>query len=236
MRRDRKVSNLMVPVDGKTKIGYWFWNLVNHLVIAKHFRKFEVVGFENIPANGPFILVANHSSRWDGLVIQRILNRRANYMVSPNEMHGLQGAAVMSVGAFPSHPKLDPIGFAERQILSGEPVVVFPEGNVFYDGTIHKFKLGVARIASSVAEKGRELAIVPVYIDYSFDRGHFVKVVIGSPIWTSEFANRFQPQSRDGQVELTERMFNTVVALKDGNAERLSSPNEHQPESLRCSA
>ncbi len=233
MRRDRKVSNLMKPVDGKTKIGYWFWNVVNHLVTAQHFRKFEVVGAENIPLNGPFILVANHSSRWDGPVVQRILNRRANYMVAPKEMEGLQGAAVMSVGAFPSHPKLDPIGFAERQICSGEPVVVFPEGNVFYDGVVHKFKLGVSRIAFNVAAKGRELAIIPVYIDYSCDRGHRVKVLIGSPIWTSEFSNRFQMQSRDGQIELTDRMFERVIALRDGSQQSLALPKE---DSLRCTA
>ena len=91
--------------DGKSFYGYPFWNTVNRMVVNTHFHSAYLTGLDNLPESGPFLLIANHSSRWDGPVVQYILNRRANYMVSPNEMKGIQKPAVLSVGALLIRPQ-----------------------------------------------------------------------------------------------------------------------------------
>lgn len=233
-------SRLALPRDGKTLLGYIFWNLINRIIIAFHFRgKIAVEGAENIPLSGPFVLIANHSSRWDGPLVQHILNRRANYMVSPNEMKGLQGAAVMSVGAFPAHPRLNPVGYAIQQLQSGEPVVVFPEGNVFYDGVIHPFKTGVAKIALHSQKSQFDISFIPLYIEYGKKgNGYTAKAKIGKPIHAQQLPAN-EGDLKEAQKAISERLFDHVGALRDGkstvplNRQRV---RDTEPEELRCSA
>ncbi|MBZ0185154.1 MAG: 1-acyl-sn-glycerol-3-phosphate acyltransferase [Candidatus Obscuribacterales bacterium] len=183
-----------LPEDGKSFFGYPFWNEVNKLAVAVHFVSVKIFGKENLPSPGkePFILVANHSSRWDGPVVQRLLDRKANYMVSPNEMVGLQGAAVKSVGAFPASPKYDLVGHFMRQLKGQEPIVVFPEGNVFYDDFVHPFKKATARIALLGAQEGLPVSIVPVGIAYSQSRGPGAAIAIGEPIPVGGYLELFE--------------------------------------------
>ena len=133
--------------DCKDPVSFFLLSLLAKLVIALHFKKVDIRGKENLPATGPFICIANHSSRWDGPTLGRIIDRPANFMVSPNELQGLQGFLLSRVGAFPAHPKLDFVSHVMQQFKKGEPFVIFPEGNVFYDGHTHPFKKGIARIA-----------------------------------------------------------------------------------------
>ena len=65
-----------ILVDRKNWLTYMFWSLVNVILIAIRFKNFQIIGKENLPETGPFILVANHTSRWDGLLVYAI-NRYA---------------------------------------------------------------------------------------------------------------------------------------------------------------
>lgn len=224
-----------LPKDGKTWLGFIFWNLINKLIIAFHFRgRIAIEGAANIPASGSFLVIANHSSRWDGPVVQHILNRRANYMVSPNEMRGLQGSAVMSVGAFPAHPRLNPVGYSVQQLHAGEPVVVFPEGNVFYDGVTHPFKTGVAKIVLQCREDQYDLPIVPMFIEYAKDGNRFsAKIRIGKSIVQNDLPVK-ETNPKEAQRALSLKLYEKVVSLRDG----YETVVEECPEEveLRCSA
>ncbi len=167
--------------DNKSFLRFTFWNFVNQIVMRIHFKKISVIGKQNLP-EGAFILVANHSSRWDGLSVQFLLNRRANYMVSPNEMNGLQGRAVKSVGAFPASSRHDLVSFSLERLLKKEPIVVFPEGNIFNDSVLRPFKKGAAKIALEAASRNHNIPIVPLAIEYNFDKeiaGHTVVMRVG---------------------------------------------------------
>ncbi|MBX9722133.1 MAG: hypothetical protein K2X81_12105, partial [Candidatus Obscuribacterales bacterium] len=74
--------------DRKNIFVYLFWQLVNRILIAFNFKDFQIIGGQNLPKSGPFLLVANHTSRWDGLLAYRTIDRPANFMVSPNELVG----------------------------------------------------------------------------------------------------------------------------------------------------
>jgi|AGTN01.1.fsa_nt_gi 1-acyl-sn-glycerol-3-phosphate acyltransferase len=219
------------PIDCKNALGYWFWNTVNVVVTATRFAKIEVCG--QLPKEGPFIFVANHSSRWDGPLVQRVLNRPSNYMVSPNEIRGLQAAAVLSVGAFPANPRLDLVGFAEDQLKKGQPIVIFPEGNVFYDSTLHPFKQGTAKIALAAANKGLKVPIIPAYISYQNGpdwETSTVRVLIGEPLEIDEFANS-QSEGRDAVKKLTSTLQQEITLLK----ERLAKSTGAFANKLSCS-
>lgn len=176
-----KLKKRQTLKDKKSFLRFTFWNLVNQIVMRVHFKEISVIGRKNLP-KGAFILVANHSSRWDGLVVQFLLNRRANYMVSPNEMKGLQGRAVKSVGAFPSNSRHDLVSYSLGQLLKNEPLVVFPEGNIFRDDYLHPFKKGAAKIALEALSRNYNIPIVPLAINYDYDQdrgGHTVSMHVG---------------------------------------------------------
>lgn len=188
--------------DGKSWYGYSIWNVINRIVVATQFDSIEITGLENLPENDPFILVANHSSRWDGLVVQYLLNRKANYMVSPNEIKGMQKPAVLSVGAFPANPRLDLVGYATRQLRRGEPVVVFPEGNVFYDGNLRRFKTGTAKIALNAIKNGLDVNVVPLAIKYCFGPCNRLEMQVGEAVNCSQVSYK-QSDYREKIKELT---------------------------------
>ncbi len=154
-------------MDKKNMLSVWFWKVVNCLVCKVHFRKFVIAGRRNIPRRGPYLLIANHQSRWDALVLMELINgREANYMTHPDELKGLQGTVLRSVGAFPATRSFQLMDFVSEQIRKGEPIVMFPEGGIFTDGILHPFKTGAARILLHAFKNGTKLPVIPVAINY----------------------------------------------------------------------
>jgi 1-acyl-sn-glycerol-3-phosphate acyltransferase len=63
-------------VDKKSWYSVFLLTVINNLALFFRFRKIEISGRANLPA-GAFLVIANHSSRWDSLIMQRLLSRRA---------------------------------------------------------------------------------------------------------------------------------------------------------------
>ena len=201
--------------DRKNALVYAFWNLVNKVCISVRFKDFQVLGRENLPKSGPFLLVSNHITRWDGLIVYELIGRPANFMVSPNELLGAQGAVLASMGSFPADPRVDFINHAMNLFKKGEGMVVFPEGNIFRDGSTHNFKMGAARIAMAAAAEGIELPIIPAAIHYGAD-GEIAQMALGEPISASDYAS-IASQTNGGVLRLlSDRLHREVCFLRSG--------------------
>lgn len=196
--------------DAKDPVSFFFLAFLTKLVIALRFKRFNVYGRENLPVIGPYICIANHSSRWDGPTLGAVINRPANFMVSPNELKGLQGFLLHKVGAFPAHPKLDFVGHVLKQFAKGEPFVIFPEGNVFYDGHTHNFKKGAARVALAACQAGLSVPVVPVGIRYENGQASYN---IGRPIAVEEYAALWCENPVQALKSLTARLEREVGYL-----------------------
>lgn len=199
--------------DGKNWLGYTFMNLVNETVLLAKFGTVEVSGVENIDRDKPFILVSNHSSRFDPMIIQHSLGRRTNYMTSPAELTGLQGHVLPWVGAFPADPKVDMKRFIRNQMEKGEGVVIFPEGTVYYDGTTHPFRPGAARLAIAYAQEGLPFSLVPAAIAYGAD---FTQPAIkfGEPVELSEYLSAHSKDIGESVHLLSNRLHREVCHIR----------------------
>jgi 1-acyl-sn-glycerol-3-phosphate acyltransferase len=185
MATNHKLELLQAAMkDRKDPITFFILSVLVKIVVFFRFRPLRVIGGENLPTSGPYICIANHSSRWDGPTLGRLIDRPANFMVSPNELTGLQGFLLSRVGAFPAHPRLDFVSHVLGQFKKGEPFVIFPEGNVFYDGHTHAFKKGLSRIAFAAYQNGFDVPIVPVAIRYE---NGMAKYNVGKPIAVSDY-------------------------------------------------
>ncbi len=203
-------------VDRKSWYSVGILNVINNIALKAHFRSVEIEGKENLPQDGSYILIANHYSRWDPPLIQKILeDRRSIYMASPNEMKGLQGAIIPGIGAFPASASRSAYDFILNQFRKKEVLVIFPEGNTFRDGTTHPFKSGTARIALNCQAKGLNVPIVPMairYVENGADR--VAKVVIGKPVDVSEYVDEFNEVPSAATKSLTHRLHREVCHLK----------------------
>lgn len=112
-------------------------------------------GLDHIPDQGPVVLVCNHVSFMDALVIGGAVRRPVRFVMD----HRIFKIPVLSfifrtAGAVPIAPAKEDPGMKERAFLkvqeylsNGEVVCIFPEGKITYDGQINPFKPGVIEIA-----------------------------------------------------------------------------------------
>lgn len=174
--------------------------LARYFILPIFFGKIEVKGQENIPEIAPVIVAPTHRSRWDAMIIpyavgRLVSGRDLRFMVSANEVKGLQGWFIRRMGGFPvntQHPGIGSVRHSIELLHKDEMLVIFPEGDIYRDEIIHPLKRGVARIALEVESEhpGSEIKILPISIKY--DRpypswGSNVIVEIGLPLNVADY-------------------------------------------------
>lgn len=213
-----------------SRISPWLANLAyilgRYLLMPFYFRSIEVIGQENLPQDGPVILAPTHRSRWDALVVpysagRLVTGRDLRYMVTIDEIKGIQGWFIRRLGGFavnPKNPAISSIRHGVELMLNKEMLVIFPEGNIFQDDLVHPLKTGLARLAlqAELIEPNLGVKIVPISINYRprVPRWHTnITVNIGSPLSVADYC---QDSSKTAARVLTADLENTLKIL-DGN-------------------
>jgi 1-acyl-sn-glycerol-3-phosphate acyltransferase len=196
--------------------------LSSYVLIPLFFGKIKVTGRENIPQGDSVIVAPTHRSRWDALIVPyavgRLISKRdLRFMVSVNEVKGLQGWFIRRMGGFPvdtERPRIGSVRHSIELLSEEEMLVIFPEGGIFRDNQVHPLKRGVARIALDVAAEkpDNNVKILPISIKYSQPYpswGSDVEIEIGSPI---DVADYLSDSLRQSSQRLTTRL---QVALQE---------------------
>ena len=118
------------------------------------FYKVEKKGLENIPDEGPCVLVCNHVSFVDALVIGGSIQRPVRFVMD----HRIFKVPVLNfvfrtAGTIPiASAKEDPVMLEkayeriDAYLKEGEVVCIFPEGRITDNGELYPFKKGITRI------------------------------------------------------------------------------------------
>jgi 1-acyl-sn-glycerol-3-phosphate acyltransferase len=116
--------------------------------------RLKITGVENIPPEGAAILVCNHVSFVDWMLVSASVPRPIrfimdhNYGRNPVVRYLLKQAQVVLIA--PAHESRDIMEAAfvqiSKELKSGQLICVFPEGKITKTGEINPFKDGVLRI------------------------------------------------------------------------------------------
>jgi len=152
------------------------------VILTNTLYRLRIVGHEHVPLRGGALLVPNHVSFIDGILLIASLDRPVRFVVEAQYAgHPLFKPFMKALGVIPitSHGGLRVVLRALRDaghaLDSGEIVCIFPEGQITRTGTLLPFRRGFERIV-----KGRQVPVIPVHLDrvwgsiFSFERGRFL--------------------------------------------------------------
>jgi 1-acyl-sn-glycerol-3-phosphate acyltransferase len=138
--------------------------------------------------------------------------------VSADEMKGIQGWFVRRLGGFAvdtNKPGIASIRNSVDLLHQGEMLTIFPEGNIFRDGTLHPIKKGLARIAMQAEslKPDLNLQVIPINFNYEHPEPKFrgkVSIEIGKPLQVKEY-QRFS--SKAGAEKLHQDLTRSLEDL-----------------------
>lgn len=188
-----------------------------------YFGQVKVTGQEKLPHSGPVILAPTHRSRWDALMIPyvagyHVTGRHLRFMVSADEVVGLQGWFIRRMGGFPintDRPAISSLRHGVELLEQGEALVIFPEGNIFREKSVQPLKPGLARLAIQAQQSHPHLGvkIVPINIQYDNPMVGWrsrAEVQISEPLSVADFYT--------GHPKQDARFLTTALQVAMGNS------------------
>ncbi|MCL4692568.1 MAG: 1-acyl-sn-glycerol-3-phosphate acyltransferase [Candidatus Hydrogenedentes bacterium] len=187
------------------------------------YHRFRVTGCENLPREGSFVVVANHSSHLDVFTLLMAFPMTKLHRVFPAAAQDYFFVSLPRVafaaGVVNALPFDRQVGIKHSLglctgLLSnpGNVLVIFPEGTRSLDGVMHPFKPGIGLLLA-----GTPYPVVPCYIEGAHDawakgkwipRPRRVRLFIGTPRVYSELK-----PGKQSALQITSELEDAVASL-----------------------
>ncbi len=191
--------------------------------------RIRIVGQEHVPFRGPALLVCNHLSYVDALLVSASVQRFIRFLVYRpyyeikwlNWLFRLMKA--IPVSARHRREIVESLARAREELSQGHVVCIFAEGAISRTGNLLPFKRGFEKIV-----EGLEIPVIPVHLDrlwgsiFSFKDGRFfwkwperlpypVTVSFGAPLPSKTTAQ----EAREAILELSSAAVNHRRSPRD---------------------
>ncbi|CAN5911417.1 MFS transporter [soil metagenome] len=192
--------------------------------LSRFVYRFKVRGEENIPTEGAAILVCNHVSFIDAVLLMAASPRPIGFIMD----HQIFKVPVLGwlfklAKAIPIAPqKEDPAAYeaaftqAIAVLREGDLLAIFPEGALTRSGELQPFKGGIMKIMEMARSEGMEVPVVPMAL---------------TNLWGSYFSRIEKRGDKNvAMVKPFRRGLFSSVGLHVGSA---AAPADVEPESLQ---
>jgi 1-acyl-sn-glycerol-3-phosphate acyltransferase len=221
---------LAVALANVVVAGYIFLLVPEYLlrfvawVLTRIVYRFKVQGDEHIPATGPAVLVSNHVSFVDAVLLMAASPRPIRFIMDHRIFRTpVLGTLFRLAKCIPIAPQKENPAAYERAFAEAAAVLrddellgIFPEGAITRDGQLQPFKGGVKKILDQAETDGLQVPVVPMALTNlwgsyfsrieedgamtkPFRRGVFSRVGlnVGAPVPAAEAS----PQALHNQVQ-----------------------------------
>ncbi|KRA75760.1 glycerol acyltransferase [Lysobacter sp. Root667] len=177
------VANALVAIWIFTLVPEFLMRFMSWVLVRTLYR-LRVEGIEHIPDEGPALVVCNHVSYMDALILSASIPRPVRFVMYykifniPVMSWIFRTAKAIPIAGARENPELMQRAFDEIEaaLADGQIVGIFPEGALTKDGEIAAFKSGVERILAK-----QPVPVIPMAL-----RG----------MWTSMWSHRDSRMSR----------------------------------------
>ena len=119
--------------------------------------RLDKVGLDNLPDEGPAVIVCNHVSFVDALVIAAACRRPIRFVMDhqifklPLISFVFRTGRAIPIASAKDNPKMTARAFDEvaKALAEGDLVAIFPEGRITDHGELYPFRPGITRILAS---------------------------------------------------------------------------------------
>jgi len=139
-------------------------------VLSRLVYRYRVTGDERIPTAGPAVLVANHVSFVDAVLLMAASPRPIRFVMDHRIFRvPLLGWVFRLAKAIPIAPQQeDPAAYqrafdeAAQVLREGDLLGIFPEGGITRDGQLQPFKGGIMKILAQAHTDGLQVPVLPM--------------------------------------------------------------------------
>jgi len=201
---------------------YRFFKQIIKVSLFFFFKKIVVSGKNNLLHNGPLIVVANHPNTFmDPFIIASLMKQQIGFLGNAGIFFNSFFTRILSYfHVIPIFRKKDikpgvkpdnnhSFSKCHEYLNKKGTILIFPEGNSYYELKLREIKTGTARIALSylsLKNIDKNLKILPISLDYS-DAIQFrsmVSVTISEPILLEVYEQTYLDDEIKGVLTLTD--------------------------------
>ena len=213
------IMNLVVAIYIYTMIPEFLWRFVVWLSLHS-FYKVKTVDLHHIPDKGAAVLVCNHISFVDALIIAGYVRRPVRFVMDHhifnNKLLGpiFRFAKAIPIASAKEDPDIMESAFDQvaEALGQGELVCIFPEGKITHDGKISPFKPGIEKIIQRTAVPVIPMAIQGLWGSYfSRESG---KAMNGLPSFPVPKVNFLASEAIAAEDVSADGLFTSVKALR----------------------
>ncbi|MBI1336151.1 MAG: MFS transporter [Phycisphaera sp.] len=198
------------PRPGRDRLVNFFWRLDRALVFVWH--RLEVIGKENIPADGPVLLCANHTTGLDPFLMQAATPRTVRWLMLTEYQFWFAKPlwnAIKPIALEKDGSDMGKIRAIIRALQERDIVGLFPEGALQREHRdLKEFQQGVGVIA-----KRGKAVIVPVWIDGTPRKHHMLWHFLTPSRSTVRFGRPLPTTPDENPEEIVERLRKAMLEL-----------------------